>query len=201
MTHYACDLEQLIIDKNTHEVAFNESANIGDQIVSKLNCLAMNNKFLYDLKPSNIVLNIEGGLDVRIIDYGRDFCECNSTKYNSEIDINTPVLNMISKITNGDEELIRHIMFAAMLVQLSSTTTRHIYDDRSEHHMGRTDRRNINPFATLTSKFIESMQGKNKTILRNVLRSDGVRSVLRHYHGRRNAGTKRTLQFATGSIC
>jgi hypothetical protein len=141
-------------------------------------------------------LKIDDEVDVRIIDYGYDFCEFKSPHLMSEIDLNTPILDMIEKLTaNG--ELTKHIVFAAMLVQLSSTTTRHIYEDRRIHRMDSEQRRKVHPFLTLSTDFLQSMQGKNVAILREVLRSDEVRSVLKHYHGRRNGGTRRTLRFAT----
>lgn len=201
MDYYPYDLEKLIMSNKSRKQALEMSSDIGAQIILKLECLAKNDMFVYDLKPSNIVLNIEGGLDVRIIDYGRDFCELNSPKSKAEVDINTPVLNIISKLTNGESGLMKHIIFAVMLIQLSSTTTRHIYEDRSEHRMSREERRKINPTAVLASNLIESMQGRNIKVLRDILRCDEVRSVLKHYHGRRNGGTRRTLQFATASVC
>jgi serine/threonine protein kinase len=201
MDYYAYDLEKFIMSKKSRNQALEKSSDIGAQILLKLECLTKNDMFVYDLKPSNIVLNVEGGLDVRIIDYGRDFCELNSPKCKAEVDINTPVLNIVNKLTNGDSELMKHIIFAVMLIQLSSTTTRHIYEDRGEHRMSREERREINPIVAPASNLIESMQGKNIKVLRDILRCDEVRSVLKHYHGRRNGGTKRTLQFATASVC
>ena len=53
-------------------------------------------------------------------------------------------------------------------------------------------------FAPVAGDLIRSMQGRNVALLREVLRTDEVRGVLRHYHGRRDAGTKRTLRFAEG---
>jgi hypothetical protein len=201
MDHYPYDLEKLLIKPTMRHCVFKLRHDIGLQIVNKLERLAEHNLFVYDLKPSNIVLSVEGGLDVRFIDFGKDFCEWKSLKCAAEVDSgNTPVLNIISRLCHGDNVLMKHISFATMLLQLSSTTTRHIYEDRREHRMNRDKRLQVNPTAAITTSFIDSMQGKNKTILRSILRCDEVRSVLKHYHGRRNGGTRRTLQFATGEV-
>ena len=152
--------------------------------------------------PSNVVLRCDGeGVDVRIIDYGRDFCEMNELSCGHEVDVNTPVLNMVNKLTLGDKQLMQHIIFAAMLLQLASTTTRHIYEHRFDNRMSRDLRTQINPTVPLASRLSKACKGRNIRILKEVLRSDQVRSVLQHYHGRRNGGTRRTLQFATGDVC
>lgn len=201
MECYEHDLDELLNDPEARPKMLDMKEAIGECLVSKLNCLAQNQLLVFDLKPSNIVLNIKGTLDVRIIDYGRDFCEWNPSKREQEQDRNTPILDMISRLTKGDSEMQKHLAFGTMLLQLASTTTRHIYDDRRRHRMGRSERRSINPTAHPAQIFWDSMQGTHKKLLRNVLRCDPIRGVLKHYHGRRNGGTRRTLLFAQARVC
>lgn len=200
MDHYSFDLETLIMKHR--RVAVERREEIGAQIVSKIECMAKNNLLLYDLKPSNIVINASPErLDVRIIDYGKDFCEWDPGAHAMQVDVNTPVLSIIRTLSKDDEERVRHVAFATMLVQLSSVTTRHIYEDRRKHRMDRAERCRVNPTAPLADRLLKSMQGRNVHLLREILRTDPIRSVLQHYHGKRNAGTRRTLQFAVASVC
>lgn len=200
MDHYSFDLETLMTKHRSDAIERREE--IGAQIVSKIECMAKNNILLFDMKPSNIVINMSPErVDVRIIDYGKDFCEWDPGDLTLQTDVNTPVLNIIRNLSENDRELTEHIVFATMLVQLSSVTTRHVYEDRRKHRMGRVERRRVNPTARLADSLLKSMQGRNVYLLRETLRTDPIRSVLQHYHGKRNAGTRRTLQFATASVC
>ena len=84
-----------------------------------------------------------------------------------------------------------------MLVQLAAYDVQ-LHSDRSRHRLGRDEREAINGIARHARTLLDSMQGRNVRLVRTVLRSDDVRGVLQHYHGRRNAGTRRTLRFARG---
>ena len=97
------------------------------------------------------------------------------------------------------DAVVSHVLFAAMLVQLAATTTHRIYRDRHNHRMGAEERAAANPVAPLATQLLDGMQARNVALVREVLRVDDVRGVLRHYHGRRNAGTHRTLAFARGA--
>jgi hypothetical protein len=90
------------------------------------------------------------------------------------------------------------VLFAVMLVQLSAVTTRHLHSDRYEHRMSASERREAHPVAAHAIALLDGMQGRHKRVVRALLRADQVRSVLRHYNGRRRAGTGRTLRLARG---
>jgi len=161
------------------------------------------------------------GVTVRIIDFGRDFCEWGGAS-TLERDKCTPIIDILRRtivaedvrrsvqdknnsnvgthaLHRGDmDERLRHIVFATMIVNLSATTTRHLYHERKRTRMVGDLRRDMNPIAPLCRTLVSSMQGRNIHLLRLALRYDEVRGVLEHYHGRRNAGTKRTLRFASG---
>ena len=155
---------------------------------------------MYDLKASNLVVDMsrDDEVNVRLIDYGNDFCEWSTEETRKEIDCHTPVLDRVHKLCDSDPALMHHIVFSVMFVQLSSTLTQHLYKDRREHRMGHEERERIHPLRSLCEQHLESMTGKNKSILCDILRAEGIRAVLRHYHGRRWSGTKRTLECACG---
>jgi len=156
------------------------------------------------------------GVTVRIIDFGRDFCEWGGNK--TERDRSTPIIDILRRTivaegvnasgnaalvtpTKGSsyvDDRLQHALFATMLVNLAATTTRHLYQARKRTRMPKELRQDINPVAPSCHSFLSSMQGRNVRLLRLALRYDEVRGVLEHYHGRRNAGTRRTLQFASG---
>lgn len=208
MERYECDLEEAISDDADLRARMLEGSfvtDVGAQVTDHLKALADDLMFVYDLKPTNLVLRFdENSVDVRIVDYGRDFCEWRGDHADDE-DARTPVLDglRLLLLKRGTPEgemdaLMKHILFAAMLVQLSATTTYNLYEDRDKHRMGSEQRRSINPFSRLADSLLGTMQGCNLSALRWLLRTDEVRGVLRHYHGRRVSGTERTLMLARG---
>ena len=116
----------------------------------------------------------------------------------------TPVMDGLRALIQqrGDEEdvdaLAQHIIFAAMLVQLSAITTRNMVSDRKLTHFTADERSAYNPFAANVRTLLASMRGQNLDLLKWVLRDDEVRGVLAHYMGRRNSGTRRVLAMAQG---
>lgn len=177
------------------------AAVLGDRLVAQLRTLADHHIFVYDLKPSNVMLRVES-MDVRIIDFGRDFCEWAGC--GADPGSRTPIVDMLRKrLADRQEEedvdrLVSHVLFASMLIVFSATTTRTLYEDREDHRVDREGRTALHPLSRLAQRFLSSMQGRNLALVREVLRTDEVRGVLRHYHGRRNSGTRRTLRFAKG---
>ena len=217
MDYYPSDLEDAINDMTRRRQLINKREGVEAAIATALHRLAMNHLFVYDLKPSNIVLDLDGGPPrIRIIDYGREFCEWGAKAATQECDANSPVVDMLRRrlvaetcsttsLTQGEHEeetamcdaRLVHVLFAAMLLQLAATTTRHIRSDRRVHRLDTASRQQVNVVAPLAHRLLDSMQGRHKQLVRYVLRADSVRSVLQHYHGRRNCGTKRTFQLAT----
>lgn len=172
-------------------------AKLGEAIVECLRALADAKVFVWDLKPSNVMVRFrDGGVDARVIDFGRDFCEWGECE--ADPDASTPVLDGLRKRVDGDDARMSHVLFATMLVQLAATTTHQLYHDRRDHRMSADERLRANPMAPLASRLLDGMQGQNVALMRQVLRADPVRGVMRHYHGRRNSGTRRTLGFARG---
>lgn len=201
---FGCDLDAAFCDDakiRTKAMAHRDA--IGVSILACLAKLANELIFVYDLKPSNIMVRLEDdkAVAVRVIDFGRDFCEWAGCEHDP--DSRTPIVTMLRKRVRerGDVDVdatVRHVLFAAMLVQLAATTTRRLSDDREDHRMGAAERKHTNLIAPLAAKLLGGMQGRNVALVRHVLRTDEVRGVLRHYLGRRNSGTRRTLRFARG---
>mgnify|MGYP006080312369 CR=1 FL=1 len=196
--HFDDDLEGTLMSDSQRGVVLARSDEIGEAVARILARLADADMFLYDLKPSNMVVKRLTGsseLTVRMIDFGREFTEWAGTK---EEDASTPVIDMVAMMAKGDVQLKRHILFATMLTQLAATTTHCLHTDRRSHRMDEATRRQINGIARVAGRLLDSLQGRHITMLRAVLRRDEVRVVLSHYHGRRNSGTRRTLQLARG---
>lgn len=190
------DYERLFQSQSKRSLLLDGSDALATKITDLLWRLATSGLFLYDLKPSNVVMSFDGGdFSVKLIDFGKEFCEWAGT---GEKDSSTPVIDMVARMTNNDVERVHHILFATMLVELAATTTHRLYADRRIHRMDETARRQANGLARSASALLDSMQGQNIAILREVLRCDDVKGVLGHYHGRRNAGTGRTLKLARG---
>ena len=215
MDRYLCNLEEAFSEKpDMRNLILADDCTVGKQIaqqtVNGLEKLADCLLFVYDLKPSNIVVRFnEDGrtVDAKIVDFGRDFCEWD-TKTNDP-DARIPIINGLRELittrenARGDqaddsEKLVSHIIFAVMLVQLAATTTHNLYEDREHIRLGEDMRSIANLFSPYARRLLDSMQGSNIALVRWVLRNDEVRGVMRHYHGRRNSGTGRTLLYARG---
>ena len=218
MDRYQCTLEEAICnDGNRREALLRDDGalakRIAAQIVDGLVKLADDLMFVYDLKPSNIVVYVDVQKDdvrARIVDFGRDFCEWDTRRCDPTA--RTPILTGLRTLVEGREKaraergetpcdvdaIVRHVLFATMLVQLASTSTYNLYEDRDRHRLGAPERATANLFAPYARKLLDSMQGGNIALVRWVLRCDDVRGVMRHYHGRRNSGTARCLSLARG---
>lgn len=217
------DMDTVLCDEpELRQKAVEHADAIGAALLRCVHTLAKERIFVFDLKPSNIMVRFpEAGTstthskkkqkqapsvpEVRIIDFGRDFCEWAGCEH--EPDARTPIVDMVRKLILRDElaktpeeaeDLLTHVLFASMMVLFAATTTYRLYEGRDEHRMGAAERRECNMVAPIAKTLLESMQGRHVALVRHVLRVDEVRGVLRHYLGRRNSGTRRTLRFAKG---
>lgn len=205
MDRYDVDLDDAIVsDAETRQVLLDDGGtllkSVGAQMVEHLARLADDRMFVFDLKPSNIVLKIkEDSVDVRIVDFGRDFCEW--CVEDGDACMLAGLRRRIEKIVDDEKDrdaLESHILFATMLVQISSTTTYALYQDRSHHRMDSAARLAANPFVPYAVELLDGMRTSSLSLMRWLLRTDGVRGVMRHYHGRRRSGTESTLRLARG---
>ena len=203
MERFDYDMETVLCeDRDVIPEMLRCTSAVGLEVVRCLETLARNHMFVYDLKPSNIVVRFhseDDGVDVRVIDFGRDFCEC-SVAHPTQ---SSPNIDMLRRrIANENEanvdERISHILFTVMMIILSATTTRCLYEDRGHHRLSESERRDVHPLCAKVCELLQSLCGRDIRLVRELLRMDEVRGVLRHYHGRRNSGTGRTMRFACG---
>tara|TARA_B110001450_G_scaffold185665_1_gene173707 strand:- start:26064 stop:27035 length:972 start_codon:yes stop_codon:yes gene_type:complete len=174
------------------------------EVVRCFETLAQNHLFVYDLKPSNMVIRFheeDNGVDVRVIDFGRDFCECN-VPHPTQSSPNIDMLRRRITTEDGDvsriDERISHILFIVMMIIFSATTTRCLYEDRGHHRMSKSERSNAHPTCCRVQELLTTLCARDMVLVRELMRMDEVRGVLRHYHTRRNSGTGRTIRFACG---
>lgn len=208
---FSHDLEDALCrDRTLRESLASRRPALAKAIARCVDTLARENIFVYDLKPSNVVVQFgESGRDddvtVKLIDFGRDFCEWAGCEADPES--NTPCVTMLRKRVlslhpdMSEEEraaLVSHVLYAAMIVLLTATTTRVLHEDRVDHRMDARTREAVHPTLPLARDLLSGMQGRNIALVRAVLRMDDVRGVLRHYNGRRDAGTRRTFAMARG---
>ena len=213
MDEYACNLEEAMCQPGPmrEKLLADDGAalrRVTTDVVHLLSKLAKAHMLVFDLKPSNVVVRDgpDGTVDVRIVDFGRDFCEWDVRDDEARAPIIRALREKILRRDDQDAEecaenvdaVVAHILFACMLVQLAATTTHNLYEDRERYRMDRAHRTAINLFAPMAAELLESMQGRNVALLRWVLRDDQVRGVMQHYHGRRNGGTHRTFAYARG---
>lgn len=208
---YEYDLQRALHSQTLRQEMLACADVVGSKVLSLLAHMASVGLLAYDLKPSNMVLRLDGEATidradpVRIIDFGREFCEWSGAR---ELpDSSTPVTDLVRRHVDlshaGDAPCTRDtaaqlVRTALMLVQLSSTLTVQLHADRHAHRMAAETRAAINGVGRTTAGLLDTLQGRHVAILRHALRSDGVRGVLAHYNGRRNAGTRRTMRLARG---
>ena len=206
------DLDSALLDEpDLRAKAMTHRDALGNAIVECLQNLAKELIFVYDLKPSNIMVKLpdgdeDGEVKVRMIDFGRAFCEwAGETERDPESQ--TPIVDMLRKRIRARDpelsdkevdELVSHVLFATMLVQIAATMTRVIRDDRGSLRIDVAARRELNVVSAKAKELLDGMQGRNIRLIRQVFRMDSVRTVMGHYHGRRDAGTRRTFRYARG---
>jgi hypothetical protein len=207
---YTCDLESALTSKRREEErlkVLRSVESIKSKVTSHLWSLAKEKMFMYDLKPGNIVVDFDSDscVDAKIIDFGKDFCEWDGD--NAHLTSSSPLISMMKKrillrkdIKTEEErdEFLSFILFVTMMIILSATTTKTIYEEKYYLKIPKEDRKRAHPFTGFVTLIWEKMREKDKSLVKSLLRCDDVRASLGHYHGRRNAGTKRTIRFAKG---
>ena len=192
--------ERLSLDMDTlltehpREVFAEYIESIGRESIECVKRLAYDRLFVYDLKPSNMMVRLmeDGEAHVRVIDFGREFCEWDVEG------ADTSVIDMLRREGCTDDTRISHILFAFMLIQLASTTTRRLREDRRSHRMDAEERFASNPFVRYATELLDGMRGCDIALVRRVLRHDSVKGVMQHYLSRRDAGTRRVFRCARG---
>lgn len=191
------------------EVASLLAPDMGRLVCEKLLSLAELHIFSFDLKPSNIVYRrVEGKeskIDIRFIDFGKDFCEWRPYSPSSPYENvqKAPILSFIQTLADSNtdsrlsaERLYVRLIYTTMLIILSANLSFMVDQSRSLERIG-TKRKAKLCFLTRSSEEMRrEVRGSHINLVRQILRHNEVRSTMRHYMGRRNAGTRRCFRFA-----
>lgn len=198
--YYPKDVHALIIESPFSSVPI--LSELRRQCVSHLRKLADANLFCYDLKPSNMVFR-EQPVDVRFIDFGRDFSEWRPYSLENEYLERAPVLSFLQTLcdkkgtpTYPAEKLYADIMHAAMVVLLSSNLAFSIDNSSTASRASFQNRAFLNFMGVAAADICSQMRNEHISIVKKILRHRDVRDTLRHYMGRRNCGTKRCFAYA-----
>ena len=172
-------------------------------IVECIRRLADDLLFVYDLKPSNMVVREDPSLDIRFIDFGRDFCEWRPYSDDNEFLERAPVLSYIQTLAeqnaNGRytaKQLYADLTFALMLLMLSSNIAFSIDESRTASRQSFADNTVLNFMGSAAKSLRANTRGLHVRLLKQILRQRDIRDTLRHYIGRRNCGTKRCFHYA-----
>mgnify|MGYP001267112999 CR=1 FL=1 len=180
-----------------------KKSQIEEKIYENLRIMAENDMFCYDLKPGNIVMDLDT-LKVKFIDFGREFCEQNPWNVDSSdrAPITTYIKKMVLENVENEEDgckMYRHLLFLTMLILLSSNTSYYLFTIKEKINADKKMREDLN-FVSFTAKSVlGDTRGKLIKMVRKILRQEDIKSCCRHYMTKRNAGTRRILQWADGT--
>lgn len=198
--YFPKDLHALIMD--TPEAVKALSSGLRERTVSHLRRMAESGLFCYDLKPSNMVFRDEP-FDVRLIDFGRDFCEWRPYSDNNEYLERAPVCSYIQSLAEQHksprytaQRLYIDLTFAVMLLILSSNISITLDQSRTASRRSFADNQILNFMSSAARDLREQTSGAHIQLLKKILRQRDIRDTLRHYMGRRNCGTKRCFHYA-----
>lgn len=202
--HFPQDMHALLMDTPTLVCPFADK--LQKSVVSHLRVMADNCLFCYDLKPSNMVFR-EEPFDVRFIDFGRDFCEWRPYSSSNEFLERAPILSYIQTMAEENQTsrydaktLYTDLIFTVMMILLSSNIAFTLDQSRTASRCGFSNNRNLNFMASALRNLRSQTRGKHINIVKEILRQRDIRDTLRHYTGRRNAGTKRSFHYASFTL-
>ena len=199
-SYYPKDVHSLLVD--TPADVINISKELRTQVVGHLRKMADNHMFCYDLKPANMVFS-DDPVQVKFIDFGRDFCEWRPYNQQNEHLERAPVLSFIQTLADEHasdsltgEILYADLIYAVMIIMLSSNIAYTLDQSRSAIRVSFAECAILNFMAGAASELRQCTRGKHVCLIKQILRQRDVRDTIRHYQGRRNCGTKRTFYYA-----
>lgn len=173
-------------------------------VESHLRQLAKLGILSHDLKLGNLVARIpdkdsESSIDVRFIDFGKDFCEHLSFRKKEHIDETSPTLTELHRIVNkvrarnGEEteDVYTHVLFCAMLIILTVNIHSEIEYNKYGLRMNSKDREKLNFLVPVCQRVRAATPGRYVKAVKALLRQPALRENMCHYIGRRNSGTRR----------
>jgi len=198
--YYPKDVHSLLCDtpKNVIPIA----KELRTQVIHHLRKMADNNLFCYDLKPSNMVFD-DDPVDVKFIDFGRDFCEWRPYSEKCEFLERAPVLSYIQTLADKHADgkmspnmLYSDLTFAVMVIMLSANIAYTLDQSRNAIRASFSERAILNFMAGAAAELRTATRGSHVKLIKDILRHRDVKDTIRHYMGRRNCGTKRTFYYA-----
>ena len=194
---YSKDVHTLLVDDS--HIVLSLQPELCKQTITHIRAMANMCMFCYDLKPSNMVFN-NTPIDVRFIDFGRDFCEWRPYCESNEPVERAPVLSYIQTLADANtttrmssKELYTELMYTVMLIMLSANIE-HVLETNS--HIIRCsygERAKLNFIALEVTHLRRATPQNQVYLIQKILRHTDIRETLRHYLGRSNCGTKRTF--------
>jgi hypothetical protein len=198
--YYPKDVHSLLCDNPKDVIKIAKELRI--QVLRHLRKMADNNLFCYDLKPSNMVFKDEP-VDVRFIDFGRDFCEWRPYSSKNEFLERAPVLSFIQTLADehADERMTPQMLYtdlsyAVMVIMLSANIAYTLDQSRSAIRVCFAERSILNFMAAAAAELRTCTRGAHVKLIKEILRNRDIKDTIRHYMGRRNCGTKRAFYYA-----
>ena len=194
------DIHNLLMD-TPHDV-IPIAKDLRSQTMAHLRTMADNNLFCYDLKPANMVFRHDP-LEVKFIDFGRDFCEWRPYSTTNEYLERAPVLSYIQTLADEHAEdnltpqmLYSDLSFAVMVIILSANIAFTLDQSRHAIRASFSERNILNFMAGGAAELRLMTRGKHTTLIKEILRHRDIKGTIEHYMGRRNCGTKRVFYYA-----
>ena len=198
--YYPFDVHALLVESPNKVLPI--SKQLRTHVTRHLWNMAESNLFCYDLKPSNMVFR-ESPIDVRFIDFGRDFCEWRPYSAENEPLERAPMLSFIQTLAeeNCDErmsakQLYTHLVYITMVIILSSNIAFTLEQDRAAMRCTFAKLSILNFMGFAAAELRQQTRGKYVKLVKQILRKRDIRDTIRHYMGRRNCGTKRCFAYA-----
>lgn len=198
--YYPSDVHAVLMD--TPHLIKDISSKMSSIVSKHLRKMAEACLFCYDLKPSNMVYRDEP-IDVRFIDFGRDFCEWRPYSPDNEFLERAPVLSYIQTLADSHatarypaKNLYVDLIYAVMLLILSSNIAFTLDQSRTASRHSFSDNTILNFMGSVVKDLRKQTRGKHIRLIKDILRQRDIRDTLRHYMGRRNCGTKRCFSYA-----
>lgn len=199
--YYPKDLHTVLIDAPLQAIPVAEQ--LRRRVDRHLRTMADAHMLHYDLKPSNMVYRDEP-LEVRFIDFGRDFCEWRPYSESKEHLDRAPVLSFLQTLADTHASprypapaLYADLIYALMVVLLSSNIGYTLDNSSRAARAACRAHAQLNFMAPLARALHALMLPAHISLVKQLLRQRDIRDTLRHYMGRRNCGTKRCFTYAS----
>ena len=177
------------LDEYQEEV-IERKEDISNIIKSHIYKLAKSDMLCYDLKPGNIVVRFDDdSVDLKFIDFGREFCEHAATMSKEENQHRTPVTNIartISKKYAGrhklkESDVYQHLLYCVMIIVLSAITTYTVHSQRESLKANRALRMELNFTMNIANDLLDTTRGDFIKLIKEMIRQEDIKDLLRHY--------------------